>query len=72
MRAIGVREIAGFLAGELTREQAIAQGQQATRNYAKRQYTWFAHQPPQDWPRFLDPLDADSVDAALALLAAKA
>ena len=52
MRAIGVREIAAFLAGALTREQAIAQGQQATRNYAKRQYTWFANQPPADWPRF--------------------
>ncbi len=26
-------------------------GQQATRNYAKRQYTWLRHQPPQEWPR---------------------
>ena len=23
----------------------------ATRNYAKRQYTWFRHQPPSEWPR---------------------
>lgn len=44
MRAIGVREIAAYLAGELTREAAIAAGQQATRNYAKRQYTWLRHQ----------------------------
>ena len=34
------------------RDEAIAAGQQATRRYAKRQYTWFAHQPPADWPRF--------------------
>ena len=54
MRAIGVREIASFLAGEATLEQAIAAGQQATRRYAKRQFTWFAHQPPPDWPRFRD------------------
>ena len=54
MRAIGVREIAAMLGGELSREQAVAAGQQATRRYAKRQYTWFAHQPPADWSRFTD------------------
>ncbi|MEO6581771.1 MAG: tRNA (adenosine(37)-N6)-dimethylallyltransferase MiaA [Sphingomicrobium sp.] len=52
MRAIGVREIAAMLAGEISREEAVARGSQATRNYAKRQYTWFAHQPPPEWPRF--------------------
>ena len=57
MRAIGVREIAAYLRGELTLDEAIAAGQQATRRYAKRQYTWFAHQPPADWPRFREPLD---------------
>jgi tRNA dimethylallyltransferase len=51
MRAIGVPEIAGHLRGEWTREEALARGRQATRNYAKRQYTWFRRQPPQDWPR---------------------
>jgi tRNA dimethylallyltransferase len=51
MRAIGVREIAAFLRGDLTREQALEAGRTATRQYAKRQYTWFAHQPPADWPR---------------------
>ena len=51
MRAIGVPELAAHLCGEITREQAIAAGQQATRNYAKRQYTWLRHQPPADWPR---------------------
>lgn len=51
MRAIGVREIAGLLQGELSRAQAIAAGQTATRQYAKRQYTWFRNQPPQDWLR---------------------
>jgi tRNA dimethylallyltransferase len=51
MRAIGVREIAAFISGEMTRDHVISAGQQATRNYAKRQYTWFAHQPPPEWPR---------------------
>ncbi|HSG33554.1 MAG TPA: tRNA (adenosine(37)-N6)-dimethylallyltransferase MiaA [Sphingomonadaceae bacterium] len=51
MRAIGVPEIAGWLRGEWTREEAVAKGRQATRNYAKRQYTWLRHQPPPNWPR---------------------
>jgi tRNA dimethylallyltransferase len=50
-RAIGVQEIAADLAGRLTREQAQAAGAQATRNYAKRQYTWFRNQPPASWLR---------------------
>jgi tRNA dimethylallyltransferase len=52
MRAIGVREIAAFLEGRLGREEALAAGRTATRQYAKRQYTWFSRQPPADWPRF--------------------
>ena len=58
MRAIGVREIAGWLRGEWSREEAIAKGQQATRNYAKRQYTWLRHQPPEAWPRVVSAEDA--------------
>jgi tRNA dimethylallyltransferase len=51
MRAIGVSEIARFLSGETDREAAMAAGQQATRNYAKRQFTWLRHQFPAQWPR---------------------
>lgn len=51
MRAIGVREIGAMLEGELSRDQAILAGQTATRQYAKRQYTWLKHQPPEDWLR---------------------
>ncbi|MFN3725805.1 MAG: tRNA (adenosine(37)-N6)-dimethylallyltransferase MiaA [Allosphingosinicella sp.] len=68
MRAIGVREVAAYLRGEATREEALAAGRQATRNYAKRQYTWFRHQPPADWPRFTDALDCGVMADALALL----
>jgi tRNA dimethylallyltransferase len=71
MRAIGVREIAAFLEGESTIEKATAAGQQATRNYAKRQYTWFAHQPPVYWPRFAEPLSASSIAGALELIRPK-
>ena len=51
MRAIGVAELGAHLRRETSLAHAISAGQIATRRYAKRQYTWFAHQPPADWPR---------------------
>jgi tRNA dimethylallyltransferase len=66
MRAIGVAEIAAFLRGELGREAAVAAGKIATRQYAKRQYTWFRRQPPDTWPRFHEPMDCGTVELALA------
>jgi tRNA dimethylallyltransferase len=71
MRAIGVREIASWLKGDVTQEEAIAAGQQATRRYAKRQYTWFAHQPPAEWPRIREPMTDSTLSNALALLGVK-
>ncbi len=51
MRAIGVPEIARWLAGDITREVAVEMSQTATRQYAKRQYTWFRNQCPPEWPQ---------------------
>ena len=51
MRAIGVREIAGWVQSQLSPTEALLAGQAATRQYAKRQFTWFRHQPPADWTR---------------------
>ncbi|WP_431870304.1 tRNA (adenosine(37)-N6)-dimethylallyltransferase MiaA [Allosphingosinicella sp.] len=68
MRAIGVSEISAFLSGELSREAALQAGRTATRQYAKRQYTWFSRQPPADWPRFGEPLDCEGMANALARL----
>ncbi|QZD92492.1 tRNA (adenosine(37)-N6)-dimethylallyltransferase MiaA [Qipengyuania xiapuensis] len=67
MRAIGVPEIAGMLQGDLSRDQAIVAGQTATRRYAKRQYTWFRHQPPGSWPRS-DNKTIDEYDIFVSLL----
>ena len=50
-RAIGVPEIAALIAGESTEAQALALTSLATRQYAKRQYTWFRNQPPANWHR---------------------
>jgi tRNA dimethylallyltransferase len=68
MRAIGVPEIAGYLKGSSSLQETAAAGKQATRRYAKRQYTWFSHQPPSAWPRFTDALEGDAIALALALI----
>ena len=51
MKAIGVPQIAALLRGELTREQVISQASAATRQYAKRQMTWFRNQMDEAWER---------------------
>lgn len=52
LKAVGVREFSAHVAGDTTLEAAIVATQQATRNYAKRQLTWFRNQTT-DWPRHL-------------------
>lgn len=56
MRAIGVPDIARLLREEIDHERCVADGQLATRQYAKRQYTWFRNQPPQAWKRLEQPV----------------
>ncbi len=68
MRAIGVPDIAAFLSGALSRDAAIEQGQTATRQYAKRQFTWFRNQPPPEWLRFNDELDNVKIDELAIIL----
>lgn len=53
MKAVGVRDFASYLAGRVTLDEAVEAVQQATRNYAKRQLTWFRNQCA-DWER-VDP-----------------
>jgi tRNA dimethylallyltransferase len=67
MRAIGVPEISAMLAGEITREKAIILGQIATRQYAKRQYTWFRNQLPGDWPRWVEEINYNNIDDIVTL-----
>jgi tRNA dimethylallyltransferase len=46
MKALGVRDLARHVRGELGLDEAVALFQRGTRQYAKRQYTWFRHQLP--------------------------
>ena len=43
-QTLGLREIRQLIAGEISEQKCIAQIQQATRRYAKRQLTWFRRQ----------------------------
>ncbi|OCA83761.1 tRNA (adenosine(37)-N6)-dimethylallyltransferase MiaA [Bacillus wudalianchiensis] len=49
VQAIGYKELFGYLRGEATLEQAVEQLKQNSRNYAKRQLTWFRNKMDVDW-----------------------
>ena len=51
LSSLGYKQALQFLRGELTREQAVQAAQQAHRNYAKRQMTWFRREPEVHWLR---------------------
>lgn len=51
MKAIGVPQFSGFLSGEFSLDEAIEKAKAATRQYAKRQSTWFNNQFGDDWWR---------------------
>lgn len=48
-QAIGYKEIAMALAGRMNMDEAVRLVKQATRNYAKRQMTWFKRDPRTVW-----------------------
>ncbi|ACI55810.1 tRNA delta(2)-isopentenylpyrophosphate transferase [Rhizobium leguminosarum bv. trifolii WSM2304] len=51
MKAIGVSQMAAMLSGEMTRDDVLEKGAAATRQYAKRQMTWFRNQMDESWER---------------------
>jgi tRNA dimethylallyltransferase len=51
MKAIGVSQIAAMRRGEISRDEVLERGAAATRQYAKRQMTWFRNQMDESWER---------------------
>ncbi|WP_038543432.1 tRNA (adenosine(37)-N6)-dimethylallyltransferase MiaA [Neorhizobium galegae] len=51
MKAIGVAQIAEMLEGRMSREEVIERSSALTRQYAKRQMTWFRNQMDESWER---------------------
>ncbi len=51
LSSLGYKQAVQLIRGELTREQALQAAQQAHRNYAKRQMTWFRRESEVHWLR---------------------
>ncbi len=68
MQAIGYKETAAALRGELSRAEAIAQIKQNSRRYAKRQLTWFGRNEAAHWLRWGSEPDFDAAMAEIARL----
>ena len=58
LRTVGYTELFDYFDGKTTLEEAIDKIKQHTRNYAKRQLTWFRNQ--SDYTLF-DPQDTDKI-----------
>jgi len=65
MQAIGYRELAPVVRGETKLEEAIPRIQLATRQYAKRQLTWFRRDPRVHWFDWGDDPEPVALDAAM-------
>jgi tRNA dimethylallyltransferase len=57
IRAVGYRQLWGFLAGESSLEEAVRRACAATRQLAKRQRTWLRQHRDAEW---YDPLESDA------------
>ncbi len=66
-RAIGVKEISAYINGDIDRRTAIELGQIATRQYAKRQYSWFRNQAPFVWKRVEDKINYKNINDFVTL-----
>ena len=64
-RAIGYPEVAAYLAGELSLDEARERTVTATRRFARRQDAWFRKDPRITWVGYDDP---DRVERALAAI----
>jgi tRNA dimethylallyltransferase len=66
--AIGYREVAAYLSGDLTLEEAKARTATKTRQFARRQDAWFRKDPRVVWVRYDDPERVDKAAAAIRRL----
>jgi tRNA dimethylallyltransferase len=66
MQALGYRQVVGHLRGEHPLDSTIALVKQKTRQFAKRQMTWFRHQLPVQWVSVAADAEPGAVAATLA------
>ena len=70
-RAIGYREVIGFLAGDRSLAEAIEQTTTATRRFARRQDSWFRKDPRVVWLAHDDPARVDKAIEAVRAVEAR-
>jgi tRNA dimethylallyltransferase len=68
LQAIGYKEIVAHLAGDCSLAEAVALIKQRTRNYAKRQFTWFRSEPDVRWVDMSGGPQPDEIAKAIAIL----
>ncbi len=61
MQGIGYKEIIEHLEGDISLDEAIDNIKKHTRNFAKRQITWFKHQSDGEWIDMLDYKNLNSI-----------
>ncbi len=64
---IGLREMAAFLAGEITRAECLERIETATRRYAKRQMTWFRRETFEETIHLTEGSDLEATAQGLAM-----
>ncbi|HEC07390.1 MAG TPA: tRNA (adenosine(37)-N6)-dimethylallyltransferase MiaA [Thiolapillus brandeum] len=68
MRAVGYRQMIGYLLGRMTQEEMREKGVIATRQLAKRQFTWLRRENSVDW---LNEEQGNIFDQAMKLIDSK-
>lgn len=59
-QAIGIKELMPYLSGDASLETCVSKIKQGTRNYAKRQLTWFRKNPDIHW-LYIDEMPMDAI-----------
>jgi tRNA dimethylallyltransferase len=49
LQSLGYRQALAVIKGEMGEAEALEEMQRTTRNYAKRQLTWFRREPAAEW-----------------------
>lgn len=68
MKSIGYRQMLWYINGQMPYDEAVDKLKQATRNFAKRQVTWYKRMPYIKWFDIDERLDYDAVISNMCLL----
>jgi tRNA dimethylallyltransferase len=66
LQSLGYKEIGSYIAGEVSLEEAVELIKKRTRNYAKRQMTWFRREPDVNWVDVTGIMDAGKILAKIS------